>query len=408
MRPETEEDCARLIRAAERGFAIRGGGTRGWPAAAGGAPGASGAGGSAADAGPAKGRTLDTRGMAGIVLYEPAALTMVVRAGTALADVQAALDAEGQMLGFEPDPRPGSTIGGVAAANAAGPRRVQLGAARDALIGLRYVDGRGEIVKNGGRVMKNVTGYDLVKLMAGSRGSLGVLTEVSLRTAPRPPARLTLVMPGLDAAASVAALTMALTGPFDVSGAAWLPGTGAMIRLEGLAGSVEIRARDLTARLSRKGTVEAREQAPWERLHPDASPGAAPAGSSPADASPPGSSPGAQAAIAPDGAGVQQGAAAWDGAAPPGDLWRVICRPSAAGAILAANPAPVALDWGGGLIWLRLQPGAVPQLGGAGGHARRVRGAAPGLIPAADPVVARLQQGLRARFDPRGLFQGSE
>ncbi len=136
--------------------------------------------------GHAVGEVLETSGLSGVKLYEPGALTLVVRAGTSVAEVEAVLAAERQRLAFEvPDLRGllgregQSTIGGVLAANASGPRRVQVGAARDAALGVRFVDGTGMVVKNGGRVMKNVTGYDLVKLLAGSRGTLGVLSEVS-------------------------------------------------------------------------------------------------------------------------------------------------------------------------------------------------------------------------------------
>ena len=173
MRPETEGQLAQMIRDARGPIAVTGGATRLWP-------------------GEGQGDRIDTTALTGVTLYEPEALTLVVRAGTPLEEVRQTLAAEGQMLGFEPPVTTGSTIGGVAATNASGPRRVQAGAARDAMIGVRFVDGQGQIVSNGGRVMKNVTGYDLVKLMAGSRGTLGVLTEISFRTAPIPPVTATL------------------------------------------------------------------------------------------------------------------------------------------------------------------------------------------------------------------------
>jgi glycolate oxidase FAD binding subunit len=193
------------------------------------------------------GDVLDTTGLRGVELYEPGALTLVVRAGTGLAEVQALLAGERQRLSFEvPDLRAilgregNSTIGGVVAANASGPRRVQSGACRDSLLGVRFVDGAGTVVKNGGRVMKNVTGYDLVKLMAGSQGRLGVLTEVSLRVQALPEAETTLFGPR-TAEAGLAALRGALGSPFDISGAAFAQGQ-ALIRVEGMVGSVAYRA----------------------------------------------------------------------------------------------------------------------------------------------------------------------
>lgn len=344
MRPETEDELAAMIRAATAPLSPIGGGTRLRP-------------------GEGQGRRLDLSGLSGVVLYEPAALTLVARAGTPLAEVQALLAAEGQMLAFEPDARDGSTIGGVAAANASGPRRVQAGACRDAMLGLRFVDGTGAVVQNGGRVMKNVTGYDLVKLLAGARGRLGVLTEIAFKTAPLPPARATLALPGLTAAQAVPALTAALTGPFDVSGAGWLPGQGALIRLEGLEGSVAIRRAALVQRLALFGDVAAGDDGLWSRMVPRAA---------------------------------------------EGDLWRVICRPSQAPALLAALPEPLALDWGGSLIWVALPPGTRPALPPWSGHATRVTGASPMTLPATDAAVARLNASLRDRFDPRAILASDE
>ena len=181
MRPASEAELAELVAGSKGPLVVRGGGTR--------------------TLGHAVGEVLETGGLSGVELYEPGALTLVARAGTPLAQVDAVLAAERQRLSFDPPDlrallgRNGvSTLGGVVAANASGPRRVQSGAARDALLGVRFVDGSGTVIKNGGRVMKNVTGYDLVKLLAGSRGTLGVLTEVSFKVQAMPEAEATLVI----------------------------------------------------------------------------------------------------------------------------------------------------------------------------------------------------------------------
>lgn len=345
MRPETEADLAQIIRRAETPLSFIGGGTRLLP-------------------GEGQGAPVDMGALSGITIYEPEALTLVAGAGTPLQTIRDALAAEGQMLGFEPDARPGSTIGGVVAANASGPRRVLAGACRDALIGVRFVDGQGEIVKNGGRVMKNVTGYDLVKLMAGSRGALGAITQVSFRTTPIAPTGAILRLPDLDAPAAIAALTAALTGPYDVTAAGWTPASGALIRIEGLPKSVAIRRAALLDRLSRSGDVS---DGAADQLH---------------DLSP----------VAP-----QAGAR----------LWRIICRPSEAAVLLAALPQPRAVDWGGGLIWVDLPGETQPDLPRFSGHATCMSGPQPLTIPPPNPVVARLNDGLRQRFDPRGIFAGT-
>ncbi|THD85142.1 FAD-binding protein [Aliigemmobacter aestuarii] len=359
MRPADEDELAEVIRVATTHFSVQGGGTRGLE-------------------GVAAGAVLETGGIAGITLYEPGALTLVARAGTPLAEIETALAAEGQRLPFEvPDFRAmlgrqgESTIGGVMAANASGPRRVQAGAARDSLIGVRFVDGRGDVIRNGGRVMKNVTGYDLVKLMAGSRGSLGILTEVSMKVLPAPEAQATLSLAGLDDARAVAAMSAALGSPFEVSGAAHWPGRGTFLRIEGFTASVAYRAERLAALLAGFGRAERIEGAgPWPEIR-DAAPFAGRAG----------------------------------------DVWRLSVKPSdAPGLIARAGAEAHLMDWGGGLVWILTAPGADlrTRLGGFSGHATRVRATDPADgIPALHPeppAVAALTAGLKNRFDPRGLF----
>ncbi|WBU61437.1 FAD-binding protein [Paracoccus albus] len=343
MQPENEEELAAIIRGSNGPLRVTGGGTRLYP-------------------GEMGGSRLDISAIAGITLYEPEALTLVARAGTPLADIQAALASENQMLAFEPDPRAGSTIGGVAAANASGPRRLSAGACRDAMLGVRFVTGAGEVVKNGGRVMKNVTGYDLVKLMAGSRGKLGALTEIALKTAPVPPARATLSLSGLDDAQTIAAMTTALSGPSDVIGAGRLPDGRVILRLEGLPGSVELRAKALKQMLNSYGDAELTEGDTDFAILRDF----------------------AQNVTVP--------------------LWRIVLRPSQAAPLLSQLPGRHAVDWGGALIWAEAPPDWMPVLP-PGSRATRVVGEAASL-PEPDAVTTRLNAGLRTKFDPRGVFGG--
>jgi glycolate oxidase FAD binding subunit len=195
--------------------------------------------------------------MTGISLYEPSELVVRALSGTPVEEVQALLASHGQELPFEPpsfdglyDGRSGSTIGALAAMNLSGPRRISSGAARDCLLGVRFVNGRGEIVKTGGRVMKNVTGLDLVKLMAGSWGTLGFITEVTFKVLPRPKATATIRLEGLSDREGIDVLTSAMGSPYDVSAAAHVPSSSrgtseTLIRVEGSAASVEARAERL-------------------------------------------------------------------------------------------------------------------------------------------------------------------
>ncbi|MBS0563877.1 MAG: FAD-binding protein [Proteobacteria bacterium] len=360
MAPESEEELAGLIAGAAGPLAVRGGGTRG--------------------AEP-EGAPLTTARLRGITLYEPEALTLVARAGTPLDEIEAALAANRQRLAFEPADWRGllgtvgaPTIGGTVAANISGPRRVGAGAARDACLGVRFVDGTGAVIRNGGRVMKNVTGYDLVRLMAGSWGTLGVLSEVALKVMPAPEAEVTLTLPGLEPARAVAAMAAALGSPYAASGAARLPDGRVLIRLEGIAGLVIERAGRMAAHLRDFGA----------------------------------------AATVADAAS----AAMWRGVrdvAPfhgrPGDVWRFSLRPSAAAGVAARLGGEALLDWGGGLVWALVPEGtdARARAQPFAGHASLIRAKAgirarlPRFQPEA-PAVMALAAGLRARFDPRAIL----
>ncbi|WP_037312905.1 FAD-binding protein [Ruegeria halocynthiae] len=360
MKPETEAELAKMVAGLNGPVRIAGGGTRGI-------------------GGPEV--VIETLGLRGITLYEPGALTLVARAGTPVAEIEAALEAEGQQLAFEPMDHRGllgtqgePTIGGVVAANISGPRRIQAGACRDFLLGVRYVDGMGQVIKNGGRVMKNVTGYDLVKLMAGSWGTLGVLTEVSLKVLPKPETVATLAVGVPEVADAVQVMSAALKSPFEVSGAAYDSQTGrVLLRVEGGLESVAYRSQQLTAALSGFGEIaEVAQPADlWRAL---------------------------------------RDVRAFEGQ--DGDIWRISVKPTDAPDIAARLGADQTLfDWGGGLIWARV-PGGIDlrdRLGAFDGHATLVRADAEtaealGRFQPEDAGIKALTQGVRRRFDPRGLF----
>lgn len=364
LTPADETELAAAVAGATGPLRIRGGGTR--PLGK-----------------PVTGEVLSVAALVGVTLYEPGSLTMVVQAGTPLGGIEAALAAEHQRLPFEPmdhrallgtDGEP--TIGGVVAANVSGPRRIQVGAARDFLLGVRFVDGAGTIVRNGGRVMKNVTGYDLVKLMAGSYGTLGVLSEVAFKVLPAVESRASLTLHGLDDGRAIAALSAALGSPFEVSGAAHDPEAGqTRLRIEGFAQSVTYRAERLSDLL-----------APYGRADVDTDPDS----------------------VRATWAAIRDVIAFADR---PGDVWRLSVKPTDGPDIAVRLEAPVRYDWGGGLIWALLPAGTDlrARLGPFAGHATLIRAseatraALPVFHPEAAPVAA-ISQGLRARFDPRGIL----
>lgn len=347
---------------------------------------------------------LSACGLSGIVAYDPAEMVMTTQAGTPLVEIIEALEANGQMLPFEPfDHRPvlgtggEPTIGGAFAANISGPRRFVAGAARDSLLGVTFVNGKAEVVNAGGRVVKNVTGLDLVKLMAGSRGALGLLTEVTFRVLPAPRAVETVVVSGLDDAHAAAAMATAMSLPVEVSGAAHLPfivsarfplgalpeGAATVLRIEGLPHSVPARAEKLAAALASFGPVA--------RL------------------------------------GMNESAALWReirdalpySSARLKPLWRISVAPVAGHQLMSAMRlqagADAFYDWQGGLIWLQMEAApesdflrrAIGHLGG--GHATLVRASAEArqgvpMFEPQPPALAALSERIRKTFDPLGLF----
>ncbi|MQT14027.1 glycolate oxidase subunit GlcE [Segnochrobactrum spirostomi] len=356
-------------------------------------------------------RTLDLSALAGITLYEPDELVLSARAGTPIAEIETLLAERHQELAFDPLdygpllglPAGRGTLGGVLAANLSGPRRIRAGAARDHVLGIEAVSGRGEIFKAGGRVVKNVTGYDLPRGLAGSWGTLAVFTEITFKVLPKAETEATLVVPGLADDAAVRVLAEAMGSPADVSGAAHLPEASARrlgfdraataIRLEGIPSSVAARFDHLAKRIG----------AGCERLEADAS-----------------------TALWRAVRDVAPLCAAGDGAAPrvPHShlVWRVSVAPTAGPDLVAALAADglapeVVYDWAGGLVWIALALAddahalRLRRLVAAagGGHATLVRApeATRSRVPVFEPQpagLAALSNRLRTAFDPRGLL----
>jgi glycolate oxidase FAD binding subunit len=337
-------------------------------------------------------QVLDLSGLSGIVDYAPEELVVTLRAGTPIREVEALLAQRNQMLAFEPPdlgPLLGREVGqgtlvGALMGNLAGSRRISAGAARDHLLGFSGVNGRGESFKSGGKVMKNVTGYDLSKLLAGSWGTLAVLDEVSVKVLPAPDQTRTLLLLGLSDEAAVKAMCAAMGSPHEVSGAAHVDGRTAL-RLEGVAPSVEARLKGLrellagTATMEELGTLESRTF--WREVR-DVTPLAG-----------------------------ERDAMVWKLSCPPTEGAAIVGR------IKARRPSAKAFyDWSGGLLWLALPATADADhalvraaLGPTGGHATLIRAAEPvrASVPVFEPqapALAALASRVKESFDPKGLF----
>jgi len=349
--------------------------------------------------------TLDLTALTGVTLYEPDELILSARAGTKLADIEALLAENNQELAFEPadyGPLFGGeagqgTLGGTIATNLAGPRRIKAGAARDHFLGVSAVTGRADTIKSGGRVVKNVTGYDLCKLFAGSFGTLAAMTDLTLKVLPKAETEVTVLIENLDDAEACLAMTAALGSSADVSGAAHLPDhiasffdglpraeAATVLRLEGFGPSVAARKETLAALMAPFGSVTLLDEGGSRRLWKS----------------------------------IRDLKPFVSDAARKRPLWRISTAPSQAHRLvdLVTPAAQMFYDWGGGLVWVAMpfedEPdadsirGAVAELGG---HATLVR--APAAVRAAVDVfqpegaaLAALNKRVKDSFDPKGVL----
>lgn len=339
---------------------------------------------------------LSTRAISGIVDYQPQELLVVAKAGTALKEIEAALAEKGQMLAFEPPHWGEATLGGVLACNLSGPRRIRAGAARDHLLGFQAVTGAGDLVRGGGKVVKNVTGYDLSKLMCGSFGTLAVMNEVCVKVLPRPQAERTVIAIGSDIDQGLQLMLEAARSSHEVSGLAHLPmgthlpapvsglhGVGdglTAVRLEGPQPSVVYRSEMIVDGIqSQTIYLEGEESDEFWRALRELEP------------------------LAPS---------------ETEHVWRISVPPSrgldCARALRLQGDPRLFLDWGGGLVWAVLHAEIPPQdihtiAQGAGGHAQRVRGpmgSTPQDMAFSTPAdgVHRLNQNLKRAFDPNNIL----
>ena len=314
--------------------------------------------------GALEGEPLDTRAHAGVVRYDPTELVITARCGTPLAQLEATLDENGQMLAFEPPhfARDGraATLGGCVAAGLSGPRRAAAGALRDFVLGAVLLDGRARVLRFGGEVMKNVAGYDVARLLAGSLGTLGVLLEVSLKVLPRPVEELSLRLE-LTQDAAIAQLNAWGGQPLPISASAWCDGL-LHLRLSGATAAVRA-ARSVIGGEALAGDVAT---AFWRSVR-------------------------------------EQTHAFFASEAP---LWR-LAVPSTT-PLLALSAAPF-IEWGGALRWVPTRPGdPIPREAAAraGGHATlfRAQDKSAGAFAPLDAVSMRLHRGLKAALDPSGIF----
>ncbi|HQT46080.1 MAG: glycolate oxidase subunit GlcE [Acidocella sp. 20-63-7] len=361
--PKTETEVAEILRAATAPLQIQGNGTKASMLRT-----------------VQAAETLSTNALQGVSLYAPKELVMSAKAGTPLAEIETLLAANGQQMIAEPSHLFGEaqTIGGVIAANLSGPRRVNCGALRDHVLGVRAVNGSGEVLNFGGRVLKNVTGLDVSKLLTGSFGTLAVLTEISFKVLPASEATGTLVLSVADAPSAIAAMSAALGSPFSVSGAAYLPSERSVyLRIEDFTASVKYRCEKLGLQLGAAAILDTEtSKRLWRDLRD-------------------------VKILAAEEA-----------------LWRLSVPPSSAPQILRAlEPLGLSaqLDWGGGLIWLagpadaktHAQICAAAQA--AGGvwwlmRAPESLRAASDVLPPEAPALAALRRRVQQSFDPHGIL----
>ena len=299
-----------------------------------------------------RGEVLDTRGYAGIVSYEPTELVVTVRCGTPLAELEEVLLEHSQFLPFEPPHFGGATIGGCIAAGLAGPRRAAAGSVRDFVLGTKLIDGRGQVLQFGGAVMKNVAGYDVSRVLAGSLGTLGLIAEASIKVLPRPLSERTL---RLQASESDALATMNRWAgqPLPVSASAWHEGR-LFVRLSGAEPAVHAATHRIGG--------EAGQSSLWDEIR-------------------------------------EQTHAFFNG---PEPLWRVSVPSTAAPLGL---PGRQLIEWGGALRWVKTTAGA-ETIRRAARHATLFRASdkSAGAFSPLDPVNARLHKALKSAFDPAGIF----
>lgn len=370
LKPATEAELTEMIAAAQAPLEIVGTGTKrqiGHPVQA--------------------AATLDMSGFTGVIAYEPEELILDVQAGTRLSEVEAMLAERGQQLAFEPPDfsallgaAHNGTIGGLVASNLSGPRRIKAGAVRDHILGVHGVTGAGNAFKSGARVVKNVTGYDMPKLVTGSWGTLAALTSVILKVLPAPETEETVVLTGLDDAEAVAAMSLAMQSPCEVSSAAHVPGEATYLRLEGIAPSVAYRRDQLGKVLKRPIEVMAAKSsaAKWKAIR--------------------------------DGAMFVEN--------PRHPLWRISVAPSEAPAIIRTLKDKLNLrylfDWAGGLVWLEVPPShdaseALVRGSFRAGHATLIRApeatrAAVNVFQPQEAALAALTSRLKDAFDPRHIL----
>ncbi|MFC5496497.1 glycolate oxidase subunit GlcE [Caenimonas terrae] len=322
--------------------------------------------------GPPAGEPLETRGLAGITSYEPSELVVTARAGTPLAELEALLASRGQCLPFEPPHfGPGATVGGMVASGLSGPARASVGSVRDYVLGVTMLNGRGELLTFGGQVMKNVAGYDVSRLIAGSLGALGLIVDVSLKVLPVAPAEATLKFETPQAEA-LRRLNEWGGQPLPLNASCWVEdgGVGTLyLRLRGAVAAVDAACRKLggerqaSAQVAADWTLCREQQLPWF---------------------------------------LERGAR---------ELWRLSVAQTAP--VLELPEAPL-VEWHGGQRWVRVAPGQGERLRqlarAAGGHATLFRAVDGQQAPAADrfqpldPVLLRIHRELKREFDPAGIF----